>query len=110
MLESIWLSSLERKISQYENVVVTDVRFLNEIEFLKTIDAKFLQIDRTSADPSWLKLYKRWDLETFEDFAKLNGIHESEYDWLTSPVKRCIIDNNGDLDHLQRQLTEWVAT
>ena len=110
LLEDIWLSSLEKKLSQHENIVITDVRFTNEIDFLRKRGAKFLQVNRDSAIPPWFKLFMKWDLETFDDFAKLNNIHESEYSWLTSPVKRCILDNNGNISDLNRQLTNWINT
>ena len=69
LLDNIWVHSLERKIQQHENVVVTDVRFKNEISFLKSIGAVFVQIDRAETRPNWY---------SFVDFLDMFGTDEAE--------------------------------
>ena len=109
LLDSIWVDSLERKILNYENVVITDVRFNNEINFLKNLGSILVQVDREETRPSWYKQLTTWDGELFEDFAKLNSIHLSEYEWFNNRFVKHKIHNNGTKQELELQLLDIIS-
>lgn len=108
LLDSIWVDSLERKIHQHQNVVITDVRFNNEISFLKALGAKFIQVDRLDTRPEWYELYntcmetipKEWD-----KFAKAKNIHTSEYEWIGNKDIDYVVENDSTIDDLKLKLS-----
>ena len=108
LLDSIWVDSLERKIHQHQNVVITDVRFNNEISFLKALGAKFIQVDRLDTRPEWYELYNtciktiptEWD-----KFAKAKNIHTSEYEWIGNKDIDYVVENNSTIGDLKLKLS-----
>jgi adenylate kinase family enzyme len=109
LLDNIWVHSLERKIQQHENVVVTDVRFKNEISFLKSIGAVFVQIDRKETRPEWFDFLDFLDPSTFEAYANSQQIHKSEYDWYAHPLIDYRIENNGTLQELELKVLDVIV-
>jgi hypothetical protein len=109
LLDDIWVRSLERKIQQYENVVVTDVRFKNEISFLKSIGAVFVQIDRAETRPEWFSFLEFLNPSTFEAYANSQNIHKSEYDWYGNSLIDYIIENNGTLQELELKVLDVIV-
>ena len=109
LLDSIWVDSLERKILQYENVVITDVRFNNEIEFLKGLGSTLIQVNRDISMPYWYDIYSIEDTEYFEDYANKQGIHRSEYEWLGNPNIDHIIENNGSFRDLELRVFDIIS-
>jgi hypothetical protein len=109
LLDGIWVDSLERKIQHYDNVVITDVRFKNEINFLKSIGAVFIQIDRKETRPDWYDYLDSFDRSVFDDFANSQNIHKSEYDWYGNPHIDYIIENNGTLQELELKILDVIV-
>ena len=109
LLDGIWVDSLERKIQQYDNVVITDVRFKNEISFLKSIGAVFVQIDRRQTRPNWYGYLDSLDKSVFDAYAVSQNIHKSEYDWYGNPHIDYIIDNNGTLQELELKILDVIV-
>jgi hypothetical protein len=109
LLDGIWVDSLERKIQQYDNVVITDVRFKNEISFLKSIGAVFIQIDRKETRPNWYGYLDSLDKSVFDAYAASQNMHKSEYDWYGNPHIDYIIDNNGTLPELELKILDVIV-
>lgn len=103
LLNSIWVDSLERKIYQHENVVITDVRFINEIKFLKDLGGILLQIDRKSTRPEWFNL-----IDQYDKLEEMN-IHRSEYEWYDNKCIDRIIENDGNFEDLELKLLDVVV-
>lgn len=103
LLNSIWVDSLERKIYQHENVVITDVRFINEIKFLKDLSGILLQIDRKSTRPEWFNL-----IDQYDKLEEMN-IHRSEYEWYDNKCIDRIIENDGNFEDLELKLLDVVV-
>ena len=79
---NIWIYSLERKLEEIknkENVVITDVRFPDEIDFLKRKGAILVYIEREDS-PEWF-----YDLEKVP-----KDLHISEWAWVEFKPKICI--------------------
>lgn len=111
----IWIASLENKIRKTnDNVVITDVRFPNEIKAIKQSGGKVFRIKR-GADPEWYDdalahnqgpTNMRWALSKMH----LNqaNVHASEYSWVGNRSITAEIDNNGTIDDLYNQLRSQV--
>lgn len=108
-LDSIWIDSLERKIQQHENVVITDVRFKNEMYFLRTLGTTLIEIDRIKSKPFWFDVYCMEDIEYFEQYAANQNIHRSEYEWIDDPLIDHVIENNGSIQELELNLLNIIS-
>jgi hypothetical protein len=113
LLNSIWVDSLERKILQYDNVVITDVRFNNEIDFITNLGGTLIQIDREEARPFWWKWYDvcmktvptQWNKYVVE-----YNIHSSEYEWIGNPKIRTFIPNDGTVVELEESVKTFLQS
>ena len=111
----IWIASLENKIRKtQDNVVITDVRFPNEIKSIKNAGGKVFRIKR-GLDPEWYQeavnynqgpTNMRWSLSKMA-LDRLQ-VHASESSWVGNPSIDADIDNNGTIDDLYRQLKSQV--
>jgi hypothetical protein len=81
--DNIWVSALEKRIQGYQDVVISDVRFPNEIDFIRSVGGKIIRV-------------KRGDDPSLEAQQKM---HVSETAW-NYVVPDAIIDNNGTLNDL----------
>jgi len=92
----IWVKVVENQLKNYENIVITDCRFENEINLILTHSGKIIHIYREL--PSWFNKYKIGiDVEE----AKL--LHRSEIEWIRC-YKDSEIYNNGTIEELYTQI------
>jgi hypothetical protein len=111
----IWIASLENKIRKTnDNVVITDVRFPNEITAIKKSNGKVFRIKR-GPDPDWYEdalahnqgpTNMRWALSKMH--LNESNVHASEYSWVGNDGITAEIDNNGTIDDLYNQLKNQV--
>lgn len=102
----IWALSLINRTSG-RNVVVTDVRFQNEIDLIMRNGGKVVRIVR-GEDPEWYRPLT--EIVTFEKrkkFMDQYGVHQSEWDWVGSYFDKIII-NDGTLDTLDQKVDNML--
>ena len=92
----IWVASLERKLMQTkDNIVISDVRFPNEIWAIKEAGGSIIRLQRGSL-PSW------WDTAR-TDALKMDRlwpeIHASEWAWV-SEGEDYVVHNDGTIEEL----------
>lgn len=85
--DNIWIAALEKRIQGYEDVVITDVRFPNEINFIRSVGGAIVQVKR-GPDPS------------LEERSKM---HISETAW-NDVTPDFLISNEGNLDELKESV------
>jgi hypothetical protein len=107
--EDIWLEAMLRRLDTTQgDVVVSDARFLNEIDALVERGAQVWQVNR--GQPIWpLELGRRaaaGEAEAQADLARLM-VHPSEYGFLRFAPDECI-DNSGTLEELRLTVTRLV--
>ena len=90
--DNIWIAALEKRIAGYENVVISDCRFPNEINFVRSAGGVIIRVSR-GEDPSP------------EELAKM---HVSETAW-NDIFPDITIFNNGTLDDLKKD-TKTILT
>ena len=107
--DDFWIASLERKLDGLSNskIVVTDCRFKNEMDMIKSKNGLLIRIKR-GEDPSWFNSISvinqhNWSKESsnrleFPDIGK----HESEYSWIGYDFDYEI--ENNSLDSLKKQI------
>ena len=104
----IWLASLERRIlNSAPDVVISDCRFENEINAIKRLGGKIIQINRTShVHEELMNFASRGDQTAIQLLADLE-VHQSEWAW-RKVAADYIIDNTGSLYNLYYQLKEII--
>lgn len=112
--DDIWIASLENKIQKTkDNIVISDVRFPNEIKSIHRSGGLVVRIKR-GKDPEWMEAasaYMRgpgtigWALskETLNTF----NVHASEYSWVGANIDHTI-ENNGSIDDLFDQISSLI--
>jgi hypothetical protein len=101
--QDIWVVSLLNR-AKGKNVVVTDVRFKNEINYIQQNGGIIVRVKR-GEEPEWYKLAE----DAAAGFSsaimgiKDKGIHQSEWDWIGSDFNYTI-ENEGSLEDLGNQI------
>lgn len=95
----IWITIVEKQLNQFnqfDNIVITDCRFENEINLLINYGAKIIHVYKEI--PGWVDKYKMG-----EEVKEIEKMHRSEYEWI-----RChndyYISNNGTIDELYEKI------
>jgi hypothetical protein len=113
--DDIWIASLENKMRKTEdNIVISDVRFPNEINAIHNANGLVVRIKR-GQDPDWFDAAisfnkgpngnATWALSQ-RKLEQLK-IHASEYSWVGSPVDYTIY-NDTTIDELFNQIKDLV--
>ena len=101
--DDMWIASLENKQSNSkDNVVITDVRFRNEIRMLRGLDAQIVEVARGDKPSYWNEALKYW-----EGGPEPKDIHRSEWDWIGTEFD-VILDNNKTIEDLYAQVNHLL--
>ena len=102
--EDIWVLSMEARIKDAkQNVVITDVRFPNEVRIIRELGGKIVRIKRGD-DPEWFSLAAS-DHESMPVIYP--NVHASEYSWAgTTPDY--LIDNKGTIEDLREIVNDLL--
>lgn len=100
--DGIWIKSLKKKLlTTGANVVVSDCRFPNEIDMIKSINGIVIRVVRK--DPVWMPLYQEVNGDINVLYEKHN-IHPCETALVGYDKYDYIIDNNGTLEELMEKV------
>lgn len=108
--DSIWVLNVEKRINDLgDNVVVTDVRFPNEVGMIKGFKNGRTIWVRRGPLPEWYDMAHAANSDTFlhapeahDEMVKL-GIHPSEWAWIGQPMDH-VIDNDGTIADLEAKI------
>ena len=107
--DDTWIASLENKLVRAHNdIVITDVRFPNEIAAVKRAGGVVIRVVR-GAEPEWYDLAVDSNTGTFNHMAQAwPEVHPSEWAWIGTEFD-AVLDNNADgLDPLYAQVKRLV--
>lgn len=105
--KDFWVLQLENRLRFHDNkVVITDVRFPNEIDWIHKIGGQVYEIQR-GPTPSWYKILKATypdkDYESRWNIMSDYNIHPSEWAWVGCRVDG-VIKNDGTKEDLTNLL------
>jgi hypothetical protein len=110
--DDTWIASLEYKLTKAHNdIVITDVRFPNEIRAVKDAGGIVIRVTR-GLEPSWYGValaansYPQPNAST--EILNELGIHPSEWAWVGTKFDAVIDNNSIGLDNLYRQVKNLV--
>ena len=109
--KNIWVDSLEKKIKDTnKNIIITDCRFKNEIEMLKSLGATFIRVTRDTL-PEWFEKVaelnkKGYNIAGITNLVpEVKDIHISELDWIGYDDPDFIINaKSGDFEGIYKQI------
>jgi hypothetical protein len=113
--KDIWVASVENKLRQTsDNIVITDCRFANEVNSIKTVGGVTMRVSRGER-PSWYSSAVEFNNEPAgsEQYQKAmlelanHAVHASEYSSIGLLYDH-YIDNNGTIDDLHKQVNSVV--
>ena len=116
----IWLNSLEYRVKKLHNenecVVISDVRFKNELDLIKRVGGTTILVQRDER-PEWYDIAlaaNNGDAVAKHIMSRdFKHVHESEWDWVGYEFDD-VINNNGTLEDLDSEVlkinTDYVAT
>jgi len=111
----IWVASVENKLRQTtDNIVITDCRFANEVNAIKSAGGITMRVNR-GEQPEWYDAavsYNKGEVGNMSwsiSKAKLERqkVHASEYSSVGLPYDH-YIDNNGTIDDLHKQIQSII--
>jgi hypothetical protein len=108
--DDMWIASLENKMRKTsDNIVISDVRFPNEIKAIHDAGGIVVRVKR-GADPEWYEYAKMANAGDMTAQIELDRfkIHASETAWVGQPID-VIVDNNGSIDDLFNQIKNLVS-
>jgi hypothetical protein len=113
--KDIWVASVENKLRQTsDNIVITDCRFANEVNSIKTVGGITMRVNRGER-PLWYSAAVDYNNEPqgSEQYQKAMvelanySVHASEYSSIGLLYDH-YIDNNGTIDNLHKQVNSVV--
>lgn len=105
--KDIWVLVLQRRLEMLkaDRIIVTDVRFPNEIAMVRAMGGKVYRI-RRGPEPAWWPIAVeacRGSAAAREQMETIHRIHESEWAWIDEPPDG-IIENNTTVAELLRRV------
>jgi len=100
--KDVWIYALENRIKKIKDVVITDTRFPNEIEFIRKSGGLIVEVKRGDR-PEWYTtaLLENTDMTTGSMSTHWPNIHVSEWAWIGQKIDYTIT-NDGTLNDLKR--------
>jgi hypothetical protein len=102
----VWVLSVERKIGMYKNVVIPDVRFPNEMNFIQKMGGFVVRV-RRGDDPEWYETARRANLESNTDLMCDYPVHYSEWAWIGHGTDYQL-DNVGAISMLESDIEHMI--
>lgn len=99
--QDIWVLSVMARYRGDENVVISDCRFPNEVQTIRQVGGRIIQVDR-GAEPEWWPCAKHAADGMIEATTRMKDhydIHASEWAWANEQADE-LIHNNGTLEEL----------
>lgn len=113
--DDIWIASLENRLRKsVDNIVISDVRFPNEMKAIKNAGGMVIRIKR-GPEPEWYQAavdsnqgekHLGWAIGKHK--LEQLGIHASETAWVGLPTDHLVI-NDGSFDDLHFQLEKLIS-
>ena len=107
--KNIWVHSLMKKLTDPDkNYVISDVRFLNEVDVILLQQGQIWEVQRPPM-PDWYSIH----FEDYEDLARHMDIyyprvHKSEWDWRLTK-RNHIIRNNSTIEDLKHKVAAIIS-
>jgi hypothetical protein len=98
--KDLWIYALENRMKNHRNVVITDTRFPNEIEFIRSKGGIIVEVKRGER-PEWYTSALLENTDGQQGYMNKHwpNIHVSEWAWIGQKID-FTLNNSGTLDDL----------
>ena len=96
--KDIWVIAAEKRIQKYKNVVISDVRFPNEVKMIYRNGGELWMVRRGL--PEWYDMAYHEPELMAEEYPE---VHSSEYAWVKNEFD-AYMDNDGTLEELYEKV------
>lgn len=102
---NFWIACLKKRLKDlgYDKVVITDVRFANEIKAIRELGGEIWRVTRGD-NPKWFNIAAYHNLYEPEKPFTITGVHASEYSWQGIDNPDFFISNNETLEDLHNKV------
>ena len=107
--DDIWIASVENKLRKTkDNIVISDVRFPNEIKAIHEAGGKVVRVKRGS-EPHWydIAVQANRGVDSAAKWLKDERIHASETAWVGGKID-VVIENDSSIDDLFKAIKNQV--
>jgi hypothetical protein len=108
--DDTWIASLENKLARAHNdIVITDVRFPNEIRAVRDAGGIVIRVVR-GPEPDWFEsaIAANQQVQSAVAYMQAQNIHPSEWAWIGTEFDAVIDNNANGLDPLFAQVKRLV--
>ena len=95
----IWIHTVEKRLVELEHAVIPDVRFPNEVKFIRDQGGFIVRVIRGN-DPLWYSTALKANREGNTDIMADYSVHYSEWAWIGEQIDY-LISNNGTMSMLE---------
>ena len=106
--KDIWILSVANKLRKrtHENIVIPDVRFANEMEFIRSSGGFIVRVLRGN-DPLWYNTAVEANKTGNTDLMSQHNVHYSEWAWIGQQFNY-VIPNNGTIAMLEADVRHLI--
>jgi hypothetical protein len=108
--DDIWIASLENKLNKAQNdIVITDVRFPNEIKAVRDAGGVVIRVVR-GPEPYWYEsaVAANQQVQSAVAYMLAQNVHPSEWAWIGTEFDAVLDNNQEGLDNLYAQIKHLV--
>ena len=102
----IWIHTVARRMMQFENVVIADVRFPNELQFIRDNGGFNVRVERGN-NPEWYEIARQANKEHNMNLMIGYPTHYSEWAWIGEKFNY-LLTNNGSLAMLEADVKHML--
>lgn len=102
----IWIFSIEKRMEGIENVVIADVRFPNEMKFIRDVGGFNIRVKR-GPEPEWFDAAFKQNIMNVNEMEKYN-VHFSEWAWIGQKFDY-VLDNDSSIDALDANTQHMLS-
>jgi len=111
--KDFWIIKLKKYVEEHpkQHFVITDVRFMNEVEFVYEHRGILIEIER-GITPHWYSIAakaNKGDPKAERYMLEESGAHESEWRWIGSDKLDYTIQNMGTIEKLKTNLVKCLT-
>jgi hypothetical protein len=113
--DDIWIASLENKLRKTkDSVVISDVRFPNEIKAIRNQGGKIIRVTR-GGNPTWYNIAEivnqgpgsNLSWQRYKNLLDEHNVHPSEYSWVGTEFD-VVLENHNTIDELYNNIRSLV--
>lgn len=104
----IWILSMERRLlNESSDIVISDVRFQNEISVIRKLGGKIVRV-RRGQEPEWFESARLTNLGQSNSMNLRSDIHPSEWSWVgVNPDY--IVENESTIEHVHESIDIFLT-